>query len=330
MTRKIHFIAAAALALGGMSFTTASAAQNSGQESGQKSAQNQQSQQEQSQSQQRQGNGQIVTEDIVIYGVLEPANSQQITPGFGRTEMRERSSVLDALSKVAESTLQKKNGLSNLLQCVEKKDRQRLEQAFSKSDSQKLDGAIAQFQKAWLQRFNKDFDASSQVASFSHLFTIYAGEITNPTMLSDWPVKQDQGQQGQNQQGQNQQAQHQQKGQQGQQEKEAAVVVFPAKQGLPQTYVSLLKEDGAWKIDLPDSVDPQQVHDSLVQAIEHLSQKPDQFPDDQNQAYQHVTHAILMSLYGEQPGQHGQQENQGQQNGGQNGNQNGNQNGGQK
>lgn len=328
MTRKVHFMAAAALALGGISFTGSSAlAQNADQQPGQTSSQ------DQSQARQRQGNGDIVMEHIVIYGVLQPVNAQQIAPGFGHTEMQETPGVRDTLSKVAQAALEKKNGFSDLLKYVEDKDRQRLEKTFSKADNQKLDSAISQFQKAWLNRYDKNFDISAQVASFTHVFTIYAGEITNPTMLSNWPVEQrqgqeqnqggqqdqaQQGQQNQHQQAQKQQAQNQQ---QGQQEKEAAVVVFPAQQGLPETYVSLVKQDGIWKIDLPDKVDPQKVRDDLTHAIEHLSTKQTQFPDDQNQGYQHVTHAILMGLYGQQPGQNqqggqgpGQQQGQSHQN----------------
>ena len=71
-------------------------------------------------------------------------------------------------------------------------DQQRLKE-IDQEQQKKLDQAINQFRQAWQQKYNKDLNLQEQAqAIFGDKFegfTIAQGEVTNPAMMTNWPVE---------------------------------------------------------------------------------------------------------------------------------------------
>jgi len=77
-----------------------------------------------------------------------------------------------------------------------------------------------------------------------------------------------------------------------------AVVYFPESHGKPEVYVSMIHEmPDAWKIDVPDTVDGQKLHDNLCNHLTMFAQHKDQWPTDVNEAYRMAAHCVMMAIY---------------------------------
>jgi hypothetical protein len=77
-----------------------------------------------------------------------------------------------------------------------------------------------------------------------------------------------------------------------------AVVSFPESHGMPELYASLIHEmPDNWKIDVPDNVDGQKLHDNLCNHLTMFAQHKDQWPADVNEAYRMAAHCVLMAIY---------------------------------
>jgi hypothetical protein len=77
-----------------------------------------------------------------------------------------------------------------------------------------------------------------------------------------------------------------------------AVVSFPSSHGMPELYVSLIHEmPDNWKIDVPDNVDGQKLHDNLCNHLTVFAQNKDQWPADVNEAYRMAAHHVMMAVY---------------------------------
>jgi len=76
-----------------------------------------------------------------------------------------------------------------------------------------------------------------------------------------------------------------------------ATAIIPQGQGLPQVNVNLVRESGdRWCIDLPDSVDAQQLQDNLVRHLTMINQDKSSWPADANDAYLLVSHHVMAAL----------------------------------
>jgi hypothetical protein len=77
-----------------------------------------------------------------------------------------------------------------------------------------------------------------------------------------------------------------------------AVVSFPESHGMPELYASLIHEmPDNWKIDVPDNVDGQKLHDNLCNHLTVFAQHKDQWPADVNEAYRMAAHHVMMAIY---------------------------------
>jgi hypothetical protein len=174
-------------------------------------------------------------------------------------------------------------------------DRNRLSQdAKNLAGDPTLNGCIDQLQKDWQSKYNKSFSVDPQVAFGQQFqgFAIVQGEVTNPAMLSNWPVPnpgtaEQAGQQG-GQAGQPniQQGQH------------VAVCTFPASHGLPEVNVSLVQEGNQWRINIPDNISAKQLHDNLLTQLTSLDEQKNQWPNDANEASRIAAHRVMVAIYG--------------------------------
>jgi len=78
-----------------------------------------------------------------------------------------------------------------------------------------------------------------------------------------------------------------------------ACVKLPADANASAANVNLKNEGtliSAWRIDLPDNVDAQKLHDNLLNHLTKLDENKANWPTDVNQAYQAVSHDILAAI----------------------------------
>jgi len=77
-----------------------------------------------------------------------------------------------------------------------------------------------------------------------------------------------------------------------------AAAVIPASHGMPEIAVPLIHEmPDSWRIDLPDNVDGAKLHDSLLKHLTMVDEHKDQWPSDVNEAYRMVTHHVMAALF---------------------------------
>ena len=75
-------------------------------------------------------------------------------------------------------------------------------------------------------------------------------------------------------------------------------MVIPAQKNLPTVYVPLSKSGTAsdWKLDLPDTVDANQLQDNLQRHVKAILDDKQNWPADQNEGYRLITHHVLAAL----------------------------------
>ena len=79
-----------------------------------------------------------------------------------------------------------------------------------------------------------------------------------------------------------------------------ATGTIPASHGLPELNLTFVGEGGKWRLDIPDSVDAQKLHDTLTTTLTAL-QDTSHWPADKNDAYRAVSHHILAAVMDKAP-----------------------------
>jgi len=117
-----------------------------------------------------------------------PAAANVALPdGVRRNEGGDRTGVQRTLEQATELAVTS-GQFDQFLNLLTEGDRTRLGAGQMKHD--KLDARIAQFRKEWRAKYNQDFDLKGEAAFGNDFagFAIVQGEVTNPAMLSNWPV----------------------------------------------------------------------------------------------------------------------------------------------
>ncbi|HLL90270.1 MAG TPA: hypothetical protein VK324_13300 [Tepidisphaeraceae bacterium] len=79
-----------------------------------------------------------------------------------------------------------------------------------------------------------------------------------------------------------------------------AVLLAPAADAQQQPAEVALIRDGAssgFRLDVPDSVDAQRLHDNLARNLDQVAQMQAQWPSDVNEAYRNVSRQVVAALY---------------------------------
>lgn len=78
-----------------------------------------------------------------------------------------------------------------------------------------------------------------------------------------------------------------------------ATVQIKESHGLPALTVEMIHEfPGVWKVDVPDSVSPDQLYTNVGKALDEISADESKWPQDKNEAYGYVTHKLLLAIHG--------------------------------
>jgi hypothetical protein len=77
-----------------------------------------------------------------------------------------------------------------------------------------------------------------------------------------------------------------------------AVLQVPASHGLPAVNVSMIRELTGWKIDIPNNRSVQNVYDDLLKHLTMIGDNQASWPADKDDAKAMIAHHVLMGLYG--------------------------------
>jgi hypothetical protein len=222
--------------------------------------------------------------------------------GFVNKELNEGADIKSELATLTTDALSKDH-FDNFIGNLAKQDKTRIGDSKNR-DATVLNGRIDQIQKAWKQKYGKDFDVDRKVV-FDDRYAILEGEISDPALaLSTWPVPATGTQAIQASQRQApaltatnmKEAENDAKLDKG---RNVALVRFPASHGMAAITASMIHElPDQWRVDVPNDRTGQQIYDSLLKHLTYLGDHVDQWPADVNDAYRHVAHCALASIYG--------------------------------
>jgi hypothetical protein len=75
-----------------------------------------------------------------------------------------------------------------------------------------------------------------------------------------------------------------------------AMVTIPESHGTPAATLALVSNGGSWKIELPANVDGKALQESLIRHLDMVDQDKASWPADVNDAYQAVSHHVLVAV----------------------------------
>jgi hypothetical protein len=154
-----------------------------------------------------------------------------------------------------------KNNFNKIASYFTKADEDRIKA--SKPDTSDLDAAIDQFNTSWKGKYGENFGIKDNESIFNGQFVALnspAGTTGDSTAGA------------------------------------ATTATVAESHGMPELKVPLAQEGGLYKIDVPDDVSGQVLHDNLLSAIKDLQGKSSSWPDDKAEAYREVSHRILMAV----------------------------------
>jgi hypothetical protein len=76
-----------------------------------------------------------------------------------------------------------------------------------------------------------------------------------------------------------------------------ATLIMPAMQGMNSVPVNLIQEGGMWKLNVPNTLTADTLHNSLLNQINWLNQNMASLPNDATQAQRVVAQHVLMAIY---------------------------------
>jgi hypothetical protein len=165
--------------------------------------------------------------------------------------------VQDMIGEVTNAALTE-NGLDDLTERFTQADQDRLKSYVNNEDNlNDLNAKVKQLRTDWKNKYNDDFKMGNESQLLSGL------KLSN--MTSENGVNK-------------------------------ATATLPAENGKAAVNLHLVRESGAWKIDVPDSLTGQQLKQSVIQALDKVDQMKDRWPADQNQAYRSVAHDVLTAI----------------------------------
>lgn len=239
--------------------------------------------------------------------------------GVEKASKDDSEDIRDTLAEATEAAFTK-GGFDDLVERFVDADRNRLGK-FANDNKEKfaqLDAKVEQLRKDFKAKYGKDLDIDHKVV-FGNAFNGFAiaqGEISNPALLSNWPVENkasmnlkvgetatvntnagsDKGVVGEVKREVNKVTGGDRNLDKG---RNVAVVMFPQSHGMPELMVSMIHElPDAWKIDVPDTVDGQKLHDQLLKHLTMFGNDKDKWPADVNEASRMLSHHVLAAVYG--------------------------------
>jgi hypothetical protein len=269
--------------------------------------------------------GNVAAQDATVRTetrITATAGGPSLPAGIQKSTKDDSEDIRDTLGEATEAAFTKA-GFDDLVERFVDADRNRLNK-FANDNKEKfaqLDAKIEQLRNDFKAKYGKDLDIDHKVV-FGNAFNGFAiaqGEISNPALLSNWPVENKAGLStsgtrtevktdaakdtnivkdvaGDVKRGVQKVTGGDANLNKG---RNVAVVLFPASHGMPEVLVSMIHElPDTWKIDVPDNIDGQRLHDSLMKHLSMFGQDRDKWPADVNEASRMLSHHVLAAVYG--------------------------------
>ena len=218
----------------------------------------------------------------------------------------ERADLFKTFAAATEAALVK-DGFDDFVERLVDQDRNRLgADGFTERKFDDLNAAAAALRAAWKEKYGGDDEVDvDEKAAFTKLAAV-VGKIDDPQALAGaWPVApvtDDPGAPGAEpvpaaakETAGNEDPDLNSNIEKG---RGVAIATLPASHGLPALNVSLIHELPGWRIDVPNALTGQQLHDSLLKHLTHLTGAQTQWPADKNEAALLVAHHVLLGAYG--------------------------------
>ncbi|HYE18414.1 MAG TPA: hypothetical protein VEA69_08215 [Tepidisphaeraceae bacterium] len=232
MTRKLNWLMAATLGVGGIAFTGCDRDNKT-------TANNNPS---------TTGDGKVVTNPG---DAARTAGANLPGDQIGTVDL---SSIYNALHEPVDAAFDD-GDLGDAVEYFGKADRDRIGKM---QESAELKGAADTFTKAWNGKYNAKFDVGDDVLK-NWVMVQKSGETNDVTMAN---------------------------------------AMIPASHGLPAVTIPLVKDNLKWRLDVPDTLNGQMVHDAVKNSLNKVGTMSGDWAKDQLDAKRHVLHAFYAELFG--------------------------------
>jgi hypothetical protein len=193
-------------------------------------------------------------------------------------------------------------------------DRERIQaNGFTKNKFEKLDGRIAQIRNTWKSKYGEDFNMDGSETIFDERYPLVTGEVSDPnTAVNNWPVRkvlkptgaaaaanESREMKEQNEENASVASARQDKPESKKLESGRNVALFeiPPSAGEPGLIASFLHEmPSYWRLDIPDNITGQQIHDQLLDHLTWLGEHADQWPADKTDAKRMFAHHVVLAV----------------------------------
>jgi len=217
-------------------------------------------------------------------------------PTDGGLSAHQVENIQEILAQVTNAALTK-GGFDDLVERLSKADRQRLNDFANSKKFDDLDGRIAQLQKDWKAKYNDDFKLSNEQLVFGtgSTYQFIAGAGLNSARMAGAQLGSNENQTP----NANTQARTDMDRTATSGNEQMATVIIPPKSQMSEVTLHLVNEGtvmNAWRIDIPDTISGQRLHDSLLKHLTMIDDMKAQWPSDVNEAYRHVATHVLAAL----------------------------------
>ncbi len=214
--------------------------------------------------------------------------------------------IRDILASATEAALTR-GGFDDLVERLNDHDRNRIGE-FAERDFDRLDGRIAQIQKAWEEKYGEKFDIKDEEAVYPESFArIIQGELGDQARLASERMPQgdlrvedadkeaDRGDRAMDKPD-DPAAADKNLDDRG---RNTATIRVAESHGLPALTVKMLHEmPDNWRIDIDDAMTGQQLHDNLLAHLTQFGDDSANWPADKTEAYRLASHHVLAALAG--------------------------------
>jgi hypothetical protein len=227
-----------------------------------------------------------------------------LPPGITAKDLKDDKDIRSAFGAYEKAAVEK-SGFKNVVDCLVDQHRDRMKKEYKEEKTDALNDVIARLQGQWKTKYNQDLDITraQRQKAFSGI-VIQTGQVANPKQLAgNWPIAQavptTEAQTAASKQDVDK-AKNKTFGGDVNLDKgrDVAIAQVPEAFGLPEVRCSLIKEHlSGWRFDVSNTMTGQMLHDSLVKHLTMVTDHPEQWPSDIDQAYGLVGHHVLMALY---------------------------------
>lgn len=218
---------------------------------------------------------------------------QGIRPAEDADVSGARDDIREVLTEMTEAAFTK-GGFSDMVERFVDQDRNRIGR-LEDVESEQLDSVVEIFLQNWENKYGNEFDIEDDKFLGAGL-AVAIGEVEDSRQaMANWPLSLT-GEEGPRAAAGAMINEDEQSDANLEEGRTVAIAAVPGKDG-KMLHLSLIKEAGGWKIDLPNNITRQQLHSRVSTMIRTLNANPDQWPETEAEAYNLVGRKLLMAIH---------------------------------